>query len=263
MARFHWSIVMNTDPALRFGDVAARYAALRPSYPKDLFAFLEQRLEGPRRFAVDLGAGPAKASVDLAALFEQVAAVEPDARMLAAAPTHARISTINLPAEEADFPAGSVDCVISATAFHWMDQERVCASVARWLRPGGIFFPFLYGPFFIAGPAQPVFQKHWALWAPFMDKRLGQKADYARSMRAAGAFSRLESFSSDIKVPLGPEDTAGLLLTASYARAYMAKAGLGEAYVSQLADELRPHAPVTVGFPLGGVLGVRAAGENA
>jgi SAM-dependent methyltransferase len=178
--------------------------------------------------------------------------------MLSAAPDHPRIECLNLKAEEADFPAASVDCVISATAFHWMDQERVCANVARWLRPRGVFFPFLYGPFFIAGPAQPVFQKHWALWAPFMDKRLGAKADYARSMRACGAFSRLENFSSDIKVTLEPEDAAGLLLTASYARAYMAKAGLDEAYVSQLADELRPHAPVTVGFPLGGVLGIRS-----
>lgn len=249
---------MSDDAALGFGDVAARYAALRPSYPQALFDFIEARLDGPRRFAVDLGAGPAKASVDLAERFERVAAVEPDARMLGVAPSHPRIDRVNAAAEEADFAKGAVDCVISATAFHWMDQNIVCANVARWLRPRGVFFPFLYGPFFVIGGAQPVFKRHWALWAPFMDKRLGAKADYSRSMRESGAFARLETYSGQIEVILPAQDAAGLLLTASYARAYMASKGAGEAYVDQLAEELSPHAPVTIGFPLGGVLGVRS-----
>lgn len=249
---------MNGDPATGFGDVAARYAALRPSYPKALWDFLESHLAGPRRFAVDLGAGPCKASLDLAVRFDRVAAVEPDKRMLDAAPSHPRIERINVAAEAAAFDDGAVDCVIAATAFHWMEQDVVCANVARWLRPGGIFFPFLYGPFFVGGSAQAVFQKHWALWSPFMDKRLGAKADYSRAMRGCGAFSRLESYSGAIDVVLPAHDAAGLLLTASYARAYMASKNLGAAYIDQLTEELRPHAPVTVGFPLGGVLGVRS-----
>ena len=249
---------MNGDAALGFGDVAARYAALRPAYPAALFDFLESHLEGPRSFAVDLGAGPCKASIDLAARFGRVAAVEPDARMLAAAPDHPRIARINRASEDAEFPAGSVDCVVAATAFHWMEQDVVCAKVARWLRPHGVFFPFLYGPFFVTGAALPVFQRHWALWSPFMDKRLGAKADYSRSMSASGAFARLESYSGEIKVTLPPADAAGLLLTASYARAYMASKNLGSGYLDQLADELAPFAPVTIGFPLGGVLGVKS-----
>lgn len=249
---------MSTNAALGFGDIAARYAALRPQYPKALFDFLEAHLEGPRRLAVDLGAGPAKASVDLAQRFDRVAAVEPDARMLAAAPDNPRIERINCASEDADFPDGGVDCVISATAFHWMDQDAVTAKVARWLRPGGVFFPFLYGPFFVTGSARDVFQRHWKLWSPFMDKRLGAKADYSRPMLAAGAFSQLVSYSGEIAVTLPAAEAAGLLLTASYARAYMAAAGKGEAYLDQLAEELTPHAPVTIGFPLGGVLGVRS-----
>jgi SAM-dependent methyltransferase len=249
---------MSGDAALGFGDIAARYAALRPAYPKALFDFLESHLDGPRRFAVDLGAGPCKASVDLAARFDRVAAVEPDARMLAAASDHPRIERVNCASEDADFPDGGVDCVISATAFHWMDQEIVCAKVARWLRPGGVFFPFLYGPFFVTGAARDVFQRHWAQWAPFMDRRLGAKADYARPMRACDAFARLETYSGEISVSLPAEEAAGLLLTASYARAYMASKEPGERYFDQLAAELAPHAPVTVGFPLGGVLGVRS-----
>ena len=249
---------MNTDAARGFGDVAARYAVLRPSYPAALFDFLLSHLDGSRRFAVDLGAGPCKASLDLAARFDRVAAVEPDARMLAATTAHERIVQINCPAEEAVFADGSADCVIAATAFHWMDQDAVCANVARWLRPGGVFFPFLYGPFFISGSAQPVFRRHWSLWSPHMDRRLGAKAEYSRPMKACGAFSRLETYSGEIGVTLPPRDAAGLLLTASYARAYMTASGLGEGYVDQLAEELAPFSPVTIGFPLGGVLGVRS-----
>lgn len=248
---------MTANAALGFGDIAARYAALRPAYPRALFDFLEANLEGPRDFAVDLGAGPCKASLDLAARFARVAAVEPDARMLAAAPDHPRIERINLASEDAEFPDGSADCVIAATAFHWMDQDVVSARVARWLRPGGVFFPFLYGPFFVTGPAQPVFARHWSLWSPFMDKRLGAKADYSRALRASRAFARLTSYSGAIETMLPPADAAGLLLTASYARAYMAAKNLGAAYIDELTEELTPHAPITVGFPLGGVLGVR------
>jgi SAM-dependent methyltransferase len=246
------------DAALGFGDVAARYAALRPAYPKALFDFLLAHLEGPRGIAVDLGAGPGKASVDLARYFGKVVMVEPDARMLAAACDHRRLEPRNCAAEDADFAVGSLDCVISATAFHWMDQDAVCAKVARWLRPRGVFFPFLYGPFFVKGDAQPAFRRHWALWAPFMDKRLGAKADYMRPMKASGAFSRLETYSGAIETTLAPREAAGLLLTASYARAYMAATGLGEAYLDALAEDLARNAPVTVGFPLGGVLGVRS-----
>ena len=249
---------MSKDAALGFGDVAARYAALRPSYPAALFDFLQSHLEGPRRLAVDLGAGPGKASLDLAARFDRVVAVEPDARMLAAAPAHPRVEQINCAAEDADFAQGSVDGVIAATSFHWMDQDAVCANVARWLRPGGVFFPFLYGPFFVSGLAQPVFRRHWALWSSHMDRRLGAKAEYSRPMKACGAFSRLETYSGEIEVTLPPDDAAGLLLTASYARAYMTASGLGAGYVDQLSSELAPFAPVTIGFPLGGVLGVRA-----
>lgn len=248
---------MTENPALGFGDIAARYAALRPAYPPSLFDFLESHLKGPRDFAVDLGAGPCKASVDLAARFARVAAVEPDPRMLAHAPAHDRIEKINCAAEDADFARQSVDAAISATAFHWMNQSLVCARVARWLRPGGVFFPFLYGPFFLKGAAASVFARHWALWTPHMGKSLGVKADYSAPMRASKAFSRIETYSGDLDVAFTSADAAGLLLTASYVRAFMAAKGLGEAYIDRLAEELAPHAPVTIGFPLGGVLGVR------
>jgi SAM-dependent methyltransferase len=247
------------DPSRSFGDVAARYADLRPNYPSELYDFLETHLQGPRETCVDLGAGPGKASLDLAARFASVAAVEPDARMLAAMPKRDNVAPVQRAAEEAEFPAGRVDCVVAATAFHWMDQDVVCAKIARWLRPGGVFFPFLYGPFHVMDGASDVFARHWALWAPYMDKRLGAKADYARPMRACGAFARLEMFSMTMEKALSAADAAGLFFTASYARAYAEAKGVSATYVERLTEELSPFGEVRVGFPLGGVLGVRGA----
>lgn len=249
---------MSNDAARGFGDVAASYAGLRPTYPQALFDFLVENIEGPRQFAIDLGAGPCKASIDLAKRFDRVAAVEPDPRMLAAAPNDPQIERINCAAEDASFAQSSVDSVIAATSFHWMDQAVVCEKVAMWLRPCGVFFPFLYGPFFVVGSAEEVFARHWSRWSPHMDKRLGAKANYSKAMKDCGAFSRLEKFSMKIETKMSPDNAAGLFLTASYARSYMASKGLGECYRKALADELSAHGEITVGFPLGGVLGVRS-----
>lgn len=246
------------DPSRKFGEVAARYAELRPAYPPALFAFLLERLGGPRDRAVDLGAGSGQASRALAAHFGRVSALEPDARMLAHL-DEPGMEKINLPAEEADFPARSVDAVIAATSFHWMDQGVVCAKVAQWLRPGGVFFPFLHGPFFVAGPARSVYERHWTFWTPFMDKRLGAKADYSRAIRESGAFEKIETFTSQTERRCTPEETAGLLCTTSYARAYAAHRGDEAQYLDELAAEIANVADhVGVTFPLGGVLAVRA-----
>lgn len=245
------------DPSRKFGEVAARYAELRPAYPPALFAFLLERLGGPRRHAVDLGAGSGQASCALAAHFSRVSAVEPDARMLAHLDARG-IDRINLPAEEADFPVCSIDAVVAATSFHWMEQSVVCAKVAQWLRPGGVFFPFLYGPFFVAGPAGAVYERHWTLWAPFMDKRLGAKADYSRAIRESGVFEKIETFSGQTERRCTPKETAGLLCTTSYARAYAAQRGDEAAYLEELAADIATVADaVDVTFPLGGVLAVR------
>lgn len=248
-----------SDPSRSFGDVAASYADLRPDYPPALYAFLEAHLEGPRETCVDLCAGPGKATIALAGRFASVAAVEPDARMLAAMPRRDNVAPVQRAAEEAEFPAGRVDCVVSATAYHWMEQAIVCAKIARWLRPKGVFFPFLYGPFHVKDAASEIFARHWALWAPYMDKRLGAKADYARSMRETGAFVRLEMFSMTMEKQLSAPEAAGLFFTASYARAYAEAIGVSATYVARLTDELAPFGAIRVAFPLGGVLGVRKA----
>ncbi len=243
------------DPATSFGDVATQYAAQRPAYPQAIFEFLLANLSGPRALCVDLGAGAGLATEALISCFERVIAVDPDARMLAAlaAPVAQRVCAS---AEEADFPEGSVDVVVAATSFHWMDQEKVIARVARWLRPSGVFFPFLYGPFVVEGEAKAVFQAHRALWAPYRDPRLGARADYSRALAGSGRFAKLLTYSDEVRLKIASDAAAGLFLTASYAREYARDNGGEDAYRLRLAEDFAAIGVIDVRLPLGGVLAI-------
>lgn len=246
------------DHGAGFGERAALYAAFRPGYPGDIFDRLLTHLGGTFGFAVDLGAGSGQATQDLARRFAQVAAVEPDARMAALIPQADNISVRVIAAEAAEFPAQSVDAVISATAFHWMDQPRVCAAVARWLRPGGIFFPFLYGPFRMEGAAAETFRRHAALWGPYKDARLGSNVDYGKSIRASGAFEIAETFGREMRFSPTPAAAAGFILTMSYASAYARAQGGLDAYRQRLEAEFGAVAgDIVAAAHLGGVIARR------
>jgi len=114
-----------TDPSLNFGEAATRYTTYRPDYPPELFDFLLSHVTSGRARAADLGAGSGQATRQLAKLFDEAIAVEPDERLAGDArlPANAKIEV--KPAEAADFAAASLDVVISATAFHWMDQPLI------------------------------------------------------------------------------------------------------------------------------------------
>ena len=87
---------------------------------------------------LDLGAGTGKLTRLLASAFERVVAVEPSDAMR-------RLLTALCPEAEAvagtgqDIPLAdaSVDGVFAAQAFHWFDEERAVAEIARVLRPRG------------------------------------------------------------------------------------------------------------------------------
>ena len=121
--------------ARSFGAAAGQYARARPGYPDDAVDFLVP--PGVRR-VLDLGAGTGKFTASLVARDLDVVAVEPSTRMLAelvaALPG---VEAHEGSAEATGLPGGSVDGVVVAQAWHWVDPDRAVPEVARVLRPGG------------------------------------------------------------------------------------------------------------------------------
>ena len=118
-----------------FGAAAEAYGRGRPAYPP---AALDWLLPREARRVLDLGAGTGKLTSDLVGRGLEVAAVDPSDGMLTALrrelpSVDARPGT----AEAIPLEDGSVDVVLVAQAWHWVDPARAVPEVARVLRPGG------------------------------------------------------------------------------------------------------------------------------
>jgi SAM-dependent methyltransferase len=132
-----------TDPAdagrsaraRSFGGAAAAYASGRPGYPADAVAWL---VEGARR-VVDVGAGTGKLTAALvAAGCEVVAAVDPDAAMLAALERDLPgVPVRSGTAESMPLADASVDAAVLGQAWHWVDPGLASAELGRVVRTGG------------------------------------------------------------------------------------------------------------------------------
>lgn len=128
------------ERARSFGTVAAQYAALRPTYPPGLVAFLvDGGAPGPaRRRVLDLGAGTGLMTELLVTAGHEVLAVDPSAAMLEQLSSRLPdVTTVVAGAEELPLPDGDVDVVTAAQAAHWFDPAPAAAEMSRVLRPGG------------------------------------------------------------------------------------------------------------------------------
>lgn len=247
------------DGSTVFGGFAAAYAARRPGYPDAVFDALEGALEGRRDFLIELGAGSGQATKSFSSRFQRVVAVEPDRRMLDAMPKIENVTRVNAAAEDADIADDIADAVVAATAYHWMDQTRVAANAFRWLRPGGVFFPFMYDAMRIDGPAGDALKAEEALWAPYKDRRLIEAVDYVRVLRETGLFEEVRPFAHEFVATLQPAVAAGLLCTASFVNAFVKAKGVDiAAYQKTLTDLFTPFGEATVvRSPLGGALAIK------
>lgn len=126
-----------------FSDHAACYARARPSYPRDLLAFV-CGLAPARRLAWDCATGNGQAAFGLAGFFDRVIATDACEAQLAHAPAHDRIVYRVMSAEGCDLPAASVDLITVAQALHWLDLDAFYAQVRRVARPDGVLAVWCY-----------------------------------------------------------------------------------------------------------------------
>jgi SAM-dependent methyltransferase len=121
--------------ALSFGQAADVYAAARPGYPQEAVEWL---VPEDARTVLDLGAGTGKLTALLVREGRDVTAVDPSADMLARlTASHPDVTSLVGTAENIPMADASVDAVVVAQAWHWVDTGRAVPEVARVLRPGG------------------------------------------------------------------------------------------------------------------------------
>jgi SAM-dependent methyltransferase len=121
--------------AASFSAAAAAYERGRPSYPPEAIDWL---LPPGARRVLDLGAGTGKLTRLLHARGLDVVAVEPSDGMrdqlIRSVPD---VAVYGGRAEDIPLADGSVDAVLVAQAWHWVDPDRAVPEVARVLAGGG------------------------------------------------------------------------------------------------------------------------------
>ena len=126
-----------------FSERSSIYAAFRPRYPRELFAFLAG-LAPSRRTAWDCATGSGQAALGLALEFDRVIATDASAAQLAEAAPHPRIEYRLAPAESSGLADASIDLVTVAQAAHWLDLTSFFAEARRALVPGGVIALWCY-----------------------------------------------------------------------------------------------------------------------
>ena len=120
---------------LSFGSVAEDYDRYRPAPPPQALDWL---IPPDATAVLDLAAGTGAVTRLLIGRAPSVVAVEPDERMravLAARCPEAEVLAGR--GEDIPLPGASVDAVVIASAWHWLDPERAVPEICRVLRPGG------------------------------------------------------------------------------------------------------------------------------
>ena len=210
-----------------FGLDPAGYDRARPAYPEWVFDFLRQRCElAPGTAVFEIGPGTGTATrrlLDLGA--NPLVAVEPDTRLAGYLGETVRATSLQVivaPFEKAALEESRFDLGVSATAFHWLDEDAALKKVAKLLRPGG-WWAMVWNVFGDASRSDPFHEATKTLLSAPLSPSAGN-GDVPHALDAdaritalerAGAFDSIEHRTSAWTLVLDPEQTASLYATYS------------------------------------------------
>ncbi|MBL7777000.1 MAG: class I SAM-dependent methyltransferase [Chitinophagales bacterium] len=110
------------------------YRQARPTYPDELFAYLNSLCKN-HDCCWDVGTGNGQAAVSLAKYFKKVIATDPSAEQINNAMATNGVEYRVASAEQSGLPDESVDLITAATAAHWFNHELFYPEALRVARP--------------------------------------------------------------------------------------------------------------------------------
>jgi len=221
------SFIHRTFGRQAFGRDPAGYDAARPRYPEWVFDFLCERCGlVPGTVTFEIGAGTGTATRHLLELgANPLVAVEPDERLatfLQETIPDKALRVVIAPFEDVVLQEASFDLGVSATAFHWLNEDLALTKVAKLLRPGG-WWAMLWNVFGDSRRADPFHEATKSLLNRPLSPSAGNgEVPFAldAEARLAGlertdAFDSIQHRTSTWSLVLDPDQTVALYATYS------------------------------------------------
>lgn len=234
---------MKTQPSVftdHFTNIASNYAAWRPNYPAELFAWLAVKCQSCKT-AWDCATGNGQAALALAEYFEQVFATDASVAQIAEAVAHPAVLYQVAPADASGLPETSVDLITVAQALHWFNLDSFYHEVHRVLKPGGLLAVWSYGIFKVdcadADKVQSMLDRfyHHTIKEFWPAERRHVENGYAD---LPFPFLQLNTPEFNMEVAWSLDDLAGYLRSWSAVSRYHAQCGFDP--VEPLVSELYP-----------------------
>lgn len=189
-------MLARVEQRFTFDDVAAEYAAARPAYPPELFEDLIRIADlRPGARVLELGCGPATATVGMLHRGFELTCLEPGPRLAALARERtAGTATVVVECTFEDYalPGEPFDLVFAAQSFHWVDHQQRFTKAALALRPGGTLALFAHRWLRGSGPLRARFDACYAEHAPSIAAPTSMQAPgwerFAADFEQAGGF---------------------------------------------------------------------------
>ncbi len=210
-----------------FGCDPGAYDLARPPYPDWVFEVLRERCGlAPHAATFEIGPGTGTATRRLLELgANPLVAIEPDGRLagfLRETTASDALTVVVSTFEEVELREASFALGVSATAFHWLNEDAALTKVAKLLRPGGWWSvvwnvfgdPHRPDPFHEAtktlldGPSSP------SAGAGDLPFALDAEARIA-ALERTHAFDNIEHQTSARSLTLDPDQTVALYATYS------------------------------------------------
>jgi ubiquinone/menaquinone biosynthesis C-methylase UbiE len=121
-----------------------KYAKYRPTYPSDLFKFLNSNIKDKRN-AWDCGTGNGQVAYELAKTFDNVFATDISQSQIDNALQADNISYSVQPGEKTNFDKELFDLIVVAQAIHWFDFDKFYAEVRRTAKDKALLCVVGYG----------------------------------------------------------------------------------------------------------------------